>query len=166
MINIISTFDRFILRITNIASTLLLAMVFITFLIVILRYMFGLGYVWLQELLVWMHGTALMLGISYTMQLNGHVRVDIFYKDFNDKSKAKVEIFSILFFLIPLSLYLIFVSWNYVWMSWSISEISRDSGGIPFPAIPIAKTTIMIMPFLLLLQSFSLFVKQIKKLKS
>ena len=97
MIKIISAVDRFILRITNIASSLLLAMVFITFLIVILRYVFGLGYVWLQELLVWMHGIALMLGISYTMQLNGHVRVDIFYKDFNDKSKAKVEIFSILF---------------------------------------------------------------------
>ena len=128
--------------------------------------MFGIGYVWLQELLVWMHGIALMLGISYTMQLNGHVRVDILYKDFSYKSKAKIEIFSILFLLIPFSLYLIYVSWNFVWMSWSISEISRDSGGIPFPAIPIAKTAIMIMPFLLLLQSFSLSVKQIKKLKS
>ena len=166
MIKIISALDRFILRITNVASTLLLAMVFITFLIVILRYVFGLGYVWLQELLVWMHGVALMLGISYAMQLNGHVRVDILYKDFSYKSKAKVEILSILIFLIPISMYLIFVSWNFVWMSWSISEISRDSGGIPFPAIPIAKTTIMIMPFLLMLQSLSLFVKQIKILKS
>ena len=58
---------------------LTLVMVLVTFSVVVFRYVFSLGWVWMQESYVWLHGIVFMLGAGYTLLHNGHVRVDIFY---------------------------------------------------------------------------------------
>ncbi len=152
--------------ISKLVSLLILFMVVITFIIVIMRYIFGYGFVWMQELLLWFHGIILMSGISYTMLNNEHVRVDVLYRNFNKKEKAKIEIINILFFVMPLSIYLIYLSQNFVGISWAVQEISRDSGGLPFPAIPLIKTMLIIMPTLLSIQGLSILYKNIKLMRS
>ena len=107
-----------------------------------------------------------MSGISYTMLKNQHVRVDVLYRNFNKIEKAKIEIINILFFVMPLSIYLIYISQNFVGISWEVQEISRDSGGLPFPAIPLIKTMLIVMPTLLSIQGLSILYKNIKLMRS
>ena len=67
-------------RIGRVTSWLVLSMVINTFLVATLRYGFDIGWVWLQELYVWMHGTIIMVAAGYTLLHDGHVRVDIVYQ--------------------------------------------------------------------------------------
>ncbi len=78
--------------ISRLVSLLILLMVVITFIIVVMRYVFGYGFVWMQELLLWFHGIVLMSGISYTMLNDQHVRVDVLYRNFNKKEKESIQI--------------------------------------------------------------------------
>ena len=64
----------------RITSWLVLLMVLTTFAVATFRYGFSLGWVWLQELYVWMHGAIIMVGVGYTLLHDGHVRIDIFYR--------------------------------------------------------------------------------------
>ena len=121
--------------------------------VVVLRYGFNIGWIALQESTIYMHATALMLGMGYVLQQDGHVRVDIFYRNFDANRKAKINVFGHLFFLIPTCVFLIVMSWNYVLQSWMIWEGSQESGGLPF--IFILKSLILIMPVLLILQAMN-----------
>jgi len=166
MQRLVNFIDSVNTSISRLVSLLILLMVVITFIIVVMRYVFGYGFVWMQELLLWLHGIVLMSGISYTMLNNQHVRVDVLYRNFNKKEKAKIEIINILFFVMPLSIYLIYISQNFVGISWKVQEISRDSGGLPFPAIPLIKTMLIVMPTLLSIQGLSILYKNIKLMRS
>ena len=166
MQRLVNFIDSVNTSISRLVSLLILLMVVITFIIVVMRYAFGYGFVWMQELLLWFHGIVLMSGISYTMLDNQHVRVDVLYRNFNKKKKAKIEIINILFFVMPLSIYLIYISQNFVGISWEVQEISRDSGGLPFPAIPLIKTMLIVMPTLLSIQGLSILYKNIKLMRS
>ena len=166
MQRLVNFIDSVNTSISRLVSLLILLMVVITFIIVVMRYVFGYGFVWMQELLLWFHGIVLMSGISYTMLNNQHVRVDVLYRNFNKKEKAKIEIINILFFVMPLSIYLIYISQNFVGISWEEQEISRDSGGLPFPAIPLIKTMLIVMPTLLSIQGLSILYKNIKLMRS
>ncbi len=78
--SIIVRFVRFVDRMNESigrgVAWLTLAMVLITFVVVILRYVFSIGWVWLQESYVWVHGIVFMIGAGYTLLHNGHVRVE------------------------------------------------------------------------------------------
>ena len=126
MQRLVNFIDSVNTSISRLVSLLILLMVVITFIIVVMRYLFGYGFVWMQELLLWFHGIVLMSGISYTMLDNQHVRVDVLYRNFNKREKAKIEIINILFFVMPLSIYLIYISHSFVGISWEVQEISRD----------------------------------------
>ena len=88
-------------RIGRGVAWLTLAMVLITFLVVVLRYVFSLGWVWMQESYVWLHGIVFMLGAGYTLLHGGHVRVDIFYRPKSARFKAWVDIGGSLLLLRP-----------------------------------------------------------------
>jgi len=132
---------------------LTLAMVLITFLVVLLRYAFNLGWIAMQESVVYLHAVVFMLGAGYTLKQNKHVRVDIFYDKMNARAKAWVDLSGALLLLIPFCLFVIYISWNYVSLSWSLLEGSREAGGLP--AVFLLKSTIPIMAGLLLLQGIS-----------
>ena len=79
-------------------ASLTLAMVLVTVVIVVLRYGFSIGFIWMQESVRFMHGFVFLLCAAFTLLHNGHVRVDVFYLKMNARRKAVVDIFGTIFF--------------------------------------------------------------------
>lgn len=153
MITIIKRIDRLNELIGSSISWLTLVMVAVTFLVVVLRYVFSIGWIAMQESVIYLHSIVIMLGAAYTLKQNAHVRVDIFYERMTLRNKAWVDLFGTAFLLIPFCLFIIFISWNYVSLSWALLEGSRDAGGLP--AVFLLKTTIPVMATLLMLQGIA-----------
>ncbi len=130
-----------------------LAMVLIQFLVVLLRYVFGVGSLFLQESIVYLHGTMFMLGSAYTLLRNGHVRVDVFYREADPMWKAKVDFAGHVLFLIPVCTLIFIYSWPYVVSSWSSLEGSRETSGIP--AVFLLKTVVLVFCGLMILQGLA-----------
>ena len=144
---------------------LTLVMVVVTFVIVIMRYVFDAGLIWLQESVIWMHAAVFMIGAAYTLLHEDHVRVDIFYRDMSDAHRAWVNLIGVLIFLFPLCGYLAYASFDFAAVSWSIRESSREPGGLPYPLIPILKSIVVLMPVAVALQGVSLILRSIAKLR-
>ncbi|MCU7940391.1 MAG: TRAP transporter small permease subunit [gamma proteobacterium symbiont of Bathyaustriella thionipta] len=134
-------------------SWLTLLMVFLTFSIVVLRYGFEIGWIAMQESVIYMYALVFLIGIPYTLKHDGHVRVDIFYSKMNPRNKAWVNLLGTLFLLIPVTLFIAWVSWDYVTASWDLKEESGEAGGLP--GVYLLKSTILVMTFLLLIQGIS-----------
>ncbi|MEM7430418.1 MAG: TRAP transporter small permease subunit [Pseudomonadota bacterium] len=145
----------------RIIAWLTLAMVLITSIVVILRYVFDFGFIWLQESVVWMHAAVFMLGAAYTLLHEDHVRVDIFYRNMNDTRRAIVDGLGVLIFLLPLCGFLAFKAWDFAAASWSMGEASRESGGLPYPFVPLLKSVLILMPLMLALQGLSMLRRSI-----
>ena len=160
-----SAIDRLSVATGHAAAWLTLLMVVATFVIVVLRYIFDTGVIWLQESITWMHAVVFMLGAAYTLQGDEHVRVDIFYRDMSERRKAVVDLFGVIVFIAPLCLFFIFEAADYVSASWSIREMSRDAGGLPFPSVPLLKTVLIIMPVAVLLQGISMALRSVAVLR-
>lgn len=125
-------------------------MVITTFAVVMLRYVFDLGWIAMQESVTYMHATVFMLGAAFTFKREGHVRVDVFYRNFGPKGQALVDILGGLLLLLPITLFILWSSWGYVADSWRVLEGSREAGGLPL--VFALKTLIPVMAVLLLLQ--------------
>ena len=141
-------------------------MVLVTFLIVILRKFFDSGFIWMQESLVWMHAAVFMLGAAYTLQLEEHVRVDIFYRDMSERRRAWVDFLGVLLFVFPLCIFLVGAAFGYASASWSLHEVSLNAGGLPYPAIPLLKTLLIIMPVAVALQGLSLLLRSLQTIRA
>ena len=136
----------------SVMAWLTVLMVLGTFVIVVLRYVFDLGWIAMQESIVWMHAAVFMLGASYTLKHNEHVRVDIFYRRTTAERRAWVDVIGTVVFLLPLAGFVAVTSWDYVSTSWAIREASREAGGLPYPFVPIMKSPIPATAVLLMLQ--------------
>ena len=136
----------------NTIAWLTLAMVLVTFIVVVLRYAFDLGWIAMQESVTWMHAAVFMLGAAYTLKCDEHVRVDIFYRKLSSRRRAIVDLTGTLVFLLPMAGFLVVASWDYVATSWAIREASREAGGLPFPFVPILKSLIPATAVMLVLQ--------------
>lgn len=143
------------------ASWLTLAMVLVTLVIVVLRYAFDIGYIWLQESLTWMHAVVFMLGAAYTLAEDEHVRVDVFYRDMSERRRALVNVLGVVLFLFPLCAFFAVESLDYVGRAWSIREVSRDAGGLPYPAVPLLKSVLLVMPVAVAVQGLALLLKSV-----
>ena len=155
MTSINKFFDLFraMIRLIGVASSyLLLAMVLVTFFIVMLRYGFSLGWIWLQESVTWMHAAVFLLVAPYAFSQDAHVRVDVLYRQWSQKTKNKVNLVGSLLCLCPVALFLIIGSFDYVIASWETKETSKDAGGLIYPFIPLLKTFIPITGLLLFFQ--------------
>jgi TRAP-type mannitol/chloroaromatic compound transport system permease small subunit len=156
-----SRLDRVSIAIGKAAAWLTLFMVVVTFIVVILRYVFDIGFIWVQESIIWMHAVVFMLGAAYTLQAEEHVRVDVFYRNMSERGRAWVDLVGVSIFLLPLCLFLAWNSVDFVIQSWTIGERSRESGGLPFPFMPMLKTVILLMPITVALQGVSLFLRSL-----
>lgn len=130
---------------------LTLLMVLMTFGIVILRYGFNLGWIWLQEIVTYLHVAVFTIAAAWTLQLDGHVRVDIFYTDMPVKKRALVDLLGTLLLLIPFCIFVLIISAPYVANSWQLLEGSREAGGLPL--VFLLKSLILVLPALLLGQA-------------
>jgi TRAP-type mannitol/chloroaromatic compound transport system permease small subunit len=140
-------------------------MVIVTFVVVIMRYVFDAGLIWVQESVVWMHAVVFMLGAAYTLRAEEHVRVDIFYRTMSERRRAWVNLIGVIVFLLPLCAFLAWASFDFVALSWSIGESSRESGGLPYPFVPLLKSVLLLMPLAVSLQGLSLFARSINTLR-
>lgn len=157
--------DRLSLAAGHALAWLTLFMVVVTLTIVVLRYVFDAGFIWLQESLIWMHAMVFMLGAAYTLQQEGHVRVDIYYRDMKPKKRAWVDLLGVVFFILPLCGFFFIESWDYVLAAWSLQEVSRDAGGLSYPAIPLLKSVLLLMPVMVALQGLALLLRSLHELR-
>lgn len=151
--------DTFHARLCSIVSLFTIVMTALTFLIVVLRYGFDLGWVAMQESVIYLHAAIFMLGSAYTLKSDGHVRVDVFYRRFDARKKAMVDCFGGLFLLLPVSIFIFVMSWEYVVRSWQMQEASQAAGGLP--ALYLLKSFILLFAGTLVLQGLSEIAKSV-----
>jgi TRAP-type mannitol/chloroaromatic compound transport system permease small subunit len=137
----------------RLVAWLTLAMVLVTCAVVLLRYAFNLGWIAVQESITYLHALVFMLGAAYTLRHDGHVRVDIFYRRLSPRGQAWVDLLGALLLLLPVCVFTLWISWDYVAASWSLREGSRDAGGLPL--VYLLKGVIPAMALLLTLQGIS-----------
>ena len=157
--------DRFSTLLGKGVSWLTLFMVVITCVVVVMRYVFDAGLIWLQESVTWMHAVVFMLGAAYTLEQEEHVRVDVFYRTMSATRRAWIDLLGVVIFLWPLTLFLAWKSIDFVFVSWDMREASMESGGLPFPLRPLVKTALLIMPLTVALQGIALFLRSLNKIR-
>ncbi len=135
-----------------------LVMVLVQFSIVMIRYLFGISYIFLGESVLYMHGALFMIGAGYTMLVDGHVRVDIFYASYSVRKKALINLLGHIFFLLPMCILIVIMSWRFVFNSWSIMEGALSVGGIP--ALYLLKTIIPLFCGLLIVQAIAAIARE------
>jgi len=135
------------------SAWLALAIVLLEFVVVALRYVFDIGSIALQEGVIYLHATLFMASAAWVLQNDGHVRVDIFYRAMTPQRKALVNGLGALFLLLPTSLFLLWISWDYVLQSWQILEGSKETGGLN--AVFLLKSLMPLAATLLSLQALA-----------
>lgn len=139
-----------------------LAMMLLQFLVVLLRYVFGVSDIALNESVLYLHAALFMLGAGYTLLVDGHVRVDIFYASASPRSRSIIDICGHLFLLIPSMLVIFYWSWPSVRNSWAVLEGPISVGGIP--ASFLLKSLIPAFCILLVVQSLSCLLRNLASL--
>jgi TRAP-type mannitol/chloroaromatic compound transport system permease small subunit len=130
-----------------------LAMVVLQVMVVLMRYVLGVGSIWLSEAIVYAHATLFMGASAWTLQQGGHVRVDIFYADASPRSRAVVDLLGAVVLLLPFCCVLAWFALPYVGRSWAILERSREASGLPL--VFLLKTLIPVFAVLLGLQGIA-----------
>ena len=141
---------------------LAILMVLTQFGIVLLRYVFGISYIWLNESVLYMHGALFMLGAGYALLVDEHVRVDIFYSKASPRGKALIDAFGHVFLLFPAMILLLVWSWPSVRNSWAVLEGAVSVGGIP--ASFLLKTLIPAFAILVMVQGLARLLRDLARL--
>jgi TRAP-type mannitol/chloroaromatic compound transport system permease small subunit len=142
--------DRTTALIGRAAACCCLFIVLVEFAVVVMRYAFGVGSIRLQESVLYAHAALFMLAAAWTLQIDGHVRVDIFYRQAKPRTRAVIDLAGALIFLMPFAIALAFLSMPYVERSWAIFERSREASGLPL--VYLLKTLIPLFAVLIGLQ--------------
>ncbi|AQS39410.1 TRAP-type mannitol/chloroaromatic compound transport system, small permease component [Shewanella psychrophila] len=127
-----------------------LFIVLMTLAVVILRYAFNTGATALQESALYLHGAVFTLAAGYTLKHDGHVRVDIFYRNFSVRTRHWVDFLGTLFLLLPVCLFILYSSFDYVLASWRVGESSVEAGGLAY--VYLQKSLLLLLVVSLLLQ--------------
>lgn len=143
---------------------LALLVVLLQFALVMARYAFGLGSIWLSETVIYAHATLFLLAAAWTLAAGGHVRVDVFYAHASPRARAWVDLLGALFLLMPFALALIWLSWPYAARSWAILERSHESSGLPL--VFALKTLIPLFAVMMALQGVSQAIRAFTSLRS
>ena len=150
-------------RIGTVVAWFTLGMVLVQFILVVMRYVFSaqdfllLSTLWWQEAIVYLHGSLIMAAAGYTFLHNGHVRVDIFYREASPKVQDWTDLIGSLIFLLPVCYLIAWSAWPNVSLSWANLEGSTETSGIP--AKFLLKSTVLVLALLLALQGISTAIK-------
>lgn len=148
--------DGFAKQVGHVVAWLSLFMVLTMTTGVLLRYIFGLNFIWVQESLTYMHALLFMLAASYTLWVDGHVRVDIFYRGASETRKALVDFLGTYFLLFPVMFLIVDTALPYIELSWAVHEGSRETSGIQ--AIYLLKSVIPVFAWMMILQGLSVAI--------
>ena len=155
--------DRLNTRIGRAAAWLVLAIVLVQFALVVARYAFDLGSIWLTEAVVYGHAGLIMLAAAWTLSAGGHVRVDVFYAQASPRTRAIVDLLGSLLLLLPFMLTLLWLSVPYAARSWAVLERSQESSGLPL--VFVLKTLIPLFALLMALQGIAQAIRAASALK-
>ena len=96
----------------------------------LMRYSFSLSSnAWL-EIQWYLFGGMVLLGASYTLKMNEHVRVDIFYAHYSERARLWLDLVGGILFLLPMAIIIGWLSWPLFINSWEIGEVSTNAGGL------------------------------------
>lgn len=154
-----STVDICNRTLAKVASVCAIVMMFCQVFSVVARYVFSYGIISVQEAVIYGHATLFLLGAAFLLQMNEHVRVDIFYGMMRAKHRRIVDIVAMLAFVLPVCGVIAWSAWTYVARSWGTLEGSPQSGGIP--ALFLLKSGILIFAISIALQAISIVAKLI-----
>jgi TRAP-type mannitol/chloroaromatic compound transport system permease small subunit len=140
-------------RIGQWVAGLTLAMALVYFGVVVLRYLFSVGSIALQESVTYMHAMVFMLAAAWTLSADGHVRVDIFYSRWSARRKDWADLIGSLLFLLPVAVFIFITSLGFVSESWRVHETSAQPGGLAY--VYLLKTLILVMAAQLVLQALA-----------
>lgn len=143
----------------GLVSVILLLLVLLVVYDALSRYLFSNGSVALQELEWHFFDLVILLSIAYTFRMNSHVRVDIFYANYTKRYKLLVDMLSIVLFIIPFSVLIIYIGFDFTMMSYAQDEASSDPGGLTHRWI--VKSLMPLAFFFLALESFALLYKKV-----
>ena len=150
MLRLADRIDQFSTAVGRAMAWLVLFVVVVQFAVVLLRYVFGLGSIWLQESIVYAHAFAFLLAAAWVLKTGGHVRVDVFYREANARTRAWIDLLGTLFLLLPAAVVIFWLSLPYAARSWSILERSQETSGLP--SVFLLKTAIPVAAAMLILQ--------------
>ncbi len=155
--------ERFSAAVGGVVSWATLGCVLICFSVAMLRYFAGLGFIWLQELYVWLHALVFLVGAGFTYQLGGHVRVDILYRGASPRRRAWIDLIGCVIFLYPWLVVVAGASWRYFVAAYVVGENSPQPGGMP--ALWVLKGSLVLFCFLVGLQGLVVMARSILVLK-
>lgn len=136
---------------------LLIALVLLQFAIVVARYVFSVGVPAAQEAVWYMHGLVFMIGAGHVLLHDGHVRLDLFYRDAPARVRALVDLIGASVLLVPFCAAIFAFAAPYVIQSWSVLEGSSEPGGLPL--VFLYKTILLVFALLLGTQGASMAIR-------
>jgi len=154
---IANAIDALNIRVGNLIAWTAFLMVLIQFGIVVLRYVFAFSNTALSESIWYLHGLLFMIGAGYTLLHDGHVRVDVIYREASQRYKTWVDLLGATLFIIPLCILTVWLSWGYVINAWIVLEGSTELAGLPL--IFLYKTVIWVFAALVGVQALSMAIK-------
>lgn len=152
-LSIANGIDRITAAVGRAAAWCCIFIVLAEFAVVVMRYAFGVGWLGLQESVLYAHAALFMLAAAWTLQVGGHVRVDVFYAQAKPRTRALIDLFGTLVFLIPFAVVLALVSVPYAARSWALMESSREASGLPI--VYLLKSLVPLFAVLLGLQGLA-----------
>ena len=161
---IINFIDRVNEQIGRLTAWLTAILVVLVCYDVFTRYLLNETRAWIMELEWHLFALVFLFGAAYALKHDKHVRVDLFYARFSKKDRALVNLIGGLLFLAPWCILIIYWSFDYANLSFSVREGSPDPGGLP--ARYIIKFAVPVGMFFLLLQAVSMIIKSIFILKN
>ena len=143
----------------RVVAWLILYMTLMQFVVVIMRYVFSYGSIQMQESIWYMHGLLFMLGAGYTLVKEGHVRLDVFYREASKRTKAWINLIGSLVFLLPFCIVNFDFAWSLVLNSWAVREGSIETTGLPY--IYLFKTVILVFSILVVMEGLALAIRSL-----
>jgi TRAP-type mannitol/chloroaromatic compound transport system permease small subunit len=126
---------------------------------VVARYLFNAPTIWAYDMTYMLYGSFFMLGSAYTLMRGGHIRTDSLYAQWSPRRQGIVDAFCYLVFFFPPLIALLYVTWDYFWVSFLRGERVVSS-----PWMPIIYPLKFVMPAtcaLLLLQGVAELLRSI-----
>ena len=148
-------FDR-VTKLTEYVTIQFFYIMFITVIInIVLRYLFNINYIFLQELVMYMHAFIFLFGISLCLKEDVHVRIDIFSSKLDIRYRNLIDQIGLVIFILPFCLFVVYESTSMITRSWIMLEGSSEPGGLPI--VFILKSSIYLFSFLIFIQAVNKF---------
>ncbi len=163
MLSLAARIDRINCAIGSAVAWLSLAIVVLQFALVLARYVFAIGSIWLGETVVYANATLFLLAAAWTLRAGGHVRVDVFYAHASPRARAFIDLVGALLLLLPFALALIWLSVPYAARSWAILERSQEASGLPL--VFLLKTLIPFFAVMMALQGLAQAMRALSALR-